>query len=228
MCLGEWLEYSLLLIVLFLLLVFGWLFNEFVSKLVVIVIVNFNIYNFLFILLGLLLYWCLCSFFNVVVKVVLSIIGVLIQFLLYGGIVMIFIYVVGGDGQILVYWLLSLFVYVVSIDLFVLVMGVYLVVLGFFVLFGGGKWIIEVLYVMQVVNELKVYLGWVVQVYNVVEVLLNLINLFWMLLLLGVLGLKVCDIVGFIFIQLLVYILLVLGLLWLLGMILVYVLLVMF
>lgn len=44
----------------------------------IIVVVDFNIYNFLFFMFGLLLYWCLCSFFDVVVWVVLSMVGVLI------------------------------------------------------------------------------------------------------------------------------------------------------
>lgn len=48
----------------------------------------------------------------------------------------------------LVYYLFSLFVCVVFIYSFLVVMGVYFVVLGFFVLFGGGKWLVEVFYVM--------------------------------------------------------------------------------
>ena len=113
--------------------------------------------------------------------------------------------------------------HVASTDSFALVMGVYSAVLGFFVPSGGGKWIIEAPYVMQAANELKAHLGWAVQVYNAAEALPNLINPFWMLPLLGVLGLKARDIVGFTFIQLLVHIPLVLGLLWLLGMTLAYV-----
>jgi short-chain fatty acids transporter len=49
-------------------------------------------------------------------------------------------------------------------------------VLGFFIPSGGGKWIIEAPYVMQAANDLKVHLGWAVQVYNTAEALPNLIN----------------------------------------------------
>ena len=49
---------------------------------------------------------------------------------------------------------------------------------------------------MQAANDLKVHLGWAVQVYNAAEALPNLINPFWMLPLLGVLGLRARDIVG--------------------------------
>lgn len=220
---GEWLEYSPLLTVLLSLLAFGWLFNELANKPVVTAIANLNTYNFMFISLGLLLHWRPRSFLNAVAKAVPSTTGVLIQFPLYGGIAMILTHAGGGDGQTLAHRLSSLFVHVASTDTFALVMGVYSAVLGFFVPSGGGKWIIEAPYVMQAANELKAHLGWAVQVYNAAEALPNLINPFWMLPLLGVLGLKARDIVGFTFIQLLVHIPLVLGLLWLLGMTLAYV-----
>ena len=93
----------------------------------------------------------------------------------------------------------------------------YSAVLGFFIPSGGGKWLLEAPYVMQATNDLKVHLGWAVQVYNAAEALPNLITPFWMLPLLGVLGLKARDIVGFTFLQLLVHLPLVLFLLWALA-----------
>ena len=95
--------------------------------------------------------------------------------------------------------------------------GIYSAILGFFVPSGGGKWIIEAPYVMQAAIDLKVHLGWAVTVYNAAEALPNLINPFWMLPLLGVLGLKARDIVGFTFLQLIVHVPLVLFLLWIFG-----------
>ncbi|MCD7100189.1 TIGR00366 family protein [Stenotrophomonas sp. MMGLT7] len=220
---GEWLEYSPLLTVLLSLLAFGWLFGEFASKPVVTAIANLNTYNFLFLSLGLLLHWRPRSFLNAVAKAVPSTTGVLIQFPLYGGIAMVLTHATGHGGQTLAHRLSELFVQVATTDTFALVMGVYSAVLGFFVPSGGGKWLVEAPYVMQAANELHAHLGWAVQVYNAAEALPNLINPFWMLPLLGVLGLKARDIVGFTFIQLLVHIPLVLGLLWLLGMTLTYV-----
>ncbi len=203
--------YSPLLTVLLSLLAFGWLFNEFANKPVVTAIANLNTYNFLFISLG-LLHWRPRSFLNAVAKAVPSTTGVLIQFPLYGGIAMILTHAAGGDGRTLAHRLSSLFVHVASTDSFALVMGVYSAVLGFFVPSGGGKWIIEAPYVMQRqrtegapgLGRAGLQRG---------EALPNLINPFWMLPLLGVLGLKARDIVGFTFIQLLVHIPLVLGLL---------------
>jgi short-chain fatty acids transporter len=219
---AEWLEHSPLLTVLLSLLAFGWLCGEFAAKPAVVAIANLNTYNFLFLSLGLLLHWRPRGFLDAVAKAVPSVTGVLIQFPLYGGIALILTQAAGAGGETLAHRLSSLFVRVASAETFSLVMGTYSAVLGFFVPSGGGKWIVEAPYVMQAANELRVHLGWAVQVYNAAEALPNLINPFWMLPLLGVLGLKARDIVGFTFLQLLVHIPLVLGLLWLLGLTLAY------
>ncbi len=220
---GEWLEYSPLLSVLIGLLGLGWLFHEFASKPAITAIANLNTYNFLFLTVGLLLHWRPRSFLNAVARAVPGTTGVLIQFPLYGGIAALLTQAKGSGGDTLAHHLASLFVHIASTGTFTLVMGIYSAILGFFVPSGGGKWVIEAPYVMQAANDLKVHLGWAVQVYNAAEALPNLINPFWMLPLLGVLGLKARDIVGFTFMQLLVHIPLVLGLLWLLGLTLHYV-----
>ena len=100
--------------------------------------------------------------------------------------------------------------------------GIYSAVLGFFVPSGGGKWIIEAPYVMQSANDLQVHLGWAVQVYNAAEALPNLINPFWMLPLLGLLGVKARDVIGFTIVQFIVHVPVVLVLLWLFGLTLTY------
>jgi len=214
---GEWLEYSPLLSLLVGLLGLGWLVHEFMSKPAIGAIANLNTYNLLFLTAGLLLHWRPRSFLNAVSRAVPSTTGVLIQFPLYGGIAALLTQAKNGTGDTLAHHLAHAFVRIASTDTFTLVMGVYSAVLGFFVPSGGGKWVIEAPYVMQAANDLKVHLGWAVQVYNAAEALPNLINPFWMLPLLGVLGLKARDIVGFTFMQLLVHIPLVLGLLWWLG-----------
>ncbi|WP_460760207.1 short-chain fatty acid transporter [Lysobacter fragariae] len=214
---AEWLERSPLLTIALSLLALGWLWSEFATRPPVSAIADLNTYNLLFLSLGLLLHWRPRSFLDAVAKAVPSTTGVLVQFPLYGGIAMILTGVAGDGGQTLAHRLAGVFVQVASQDSFAVVMGVYSAVLGFFVPSGGGKWIIEAPYVMQAANELRVHLGWAVQVYNAAEALPNLVNPFWMLPLLGVLGLKARDIVGFTFLQLLAHVPLVLGLLWLLG-----------
>src|SRR4249919_188606 len=214
---GDWLENTPLLTIALSLLAFGWLASEFSARPFTAVIADLNTYNLLFLSLGLLLHWRPRSFLDAVGKAVPGTAGVLIQFPLYGGIAAMLTGAAGGDGNTLAHRLSDLFVQVASHDTFALVMGTYSAVLGFFVPSGGGKWLIEAPYVMQAASDLRFHLGWAVQVYNAAEALPNLVNPFWMLPLLGVLGLRARDIVGYTFVQLLVHVPLVLGLLWLLG-----------
>ncbi|WP_354678537.1 short-chain fatty acid transporter [Cupriavidus plantarum] len=211
---GEWLEYSPLLTLLLVALGVGWLYHEFTTKDPILAISNLNTYNFLFLMLGMLLNWRPRRFLRAVARSVPSTAGVLIQFPLYGGIAFILTKATGGDGATLSHHLASAFVSMATTESFSAVMGIYSAVLGFFVPSGGGKWIIEAPYVMQAANELHVHLGWAVQVYNAAEALPNLINPFWMLPLLGVLGIRAKDVVGFTFTQLLVHTPLVLLMLW--------------
>jgi short-chain fatty acids transporter len=220
---GDRLETSPVLTLLLSLLAFGWLASQFASRPTSVAIADLNTYNLLFLSLGLLLHWRPRSFLDAVGKAVPSTSGVLIQFPLYGGIAAMLTSATGANGETIAHRLSDVFVRVASHDTFALVMGAYSAVLGFFIPSGGGKWLIEAPYVMQAANDLRFHLGWAVQVYNAAEALPNLVNPFWMLPLLGVLGLKARDIVGFTFVQLLVHVPLVLGLLWLLGMTLAYV-----
>ena len=72
-------------------------------------------------------------------------------------------------------------------------------------------------------GDVQMNLGWTVQIYNVAEALPNLINPFFMLPLLSIVGLKVRDIVGFTFLQFLLHTPFVLFLLWLFAQTLTYV-----
>ena len=156
-----------------------------------IAISNLNTYNFLFIMLGLLLHWRPKRFSWRSRKSVPATGGVLIQFPFYGAIAAI---LTTGEEQrraAVSDQIADAFVsHVDAATAYPLVIGVYSAVLGFFIPSGGGKWLLEAPYVMQAANDLKVHLGWAVQVYNAAEALPNLINPFWMLPLLGVLGLR--------------------------------------
>jgi short-chain fatty acids transporter len=214
---GEWLEYSPLLTLIVVALGGGWVVEEFASKDPILAISNLNTYNLLFLILGMLLHWRPRSFLNSVAKAVPATVGVLIQFPLYGAIATIMTGAKGFGGHTLADQIAAAFVGLTTTGTFPVAMGIYSAVLGFFIPSGGGKWIIEAPYVMQAANDLKVHLGWAVQVYNTAEALPNLINPFWMLPLLGVLGLKARDVVGFTFLQLVVHLPVVLFLLWLLA-----------
>jgi short-chain fatty acids transporter len=214
---GDWLEYSPLLTILIVLLAAGWLYYEFSRQSTILAISNLNTYNFMFVMAGLLLHWRPRRFLAAVAKAVPAVTGVLIQFPLYGSISTILTQAKNGAGTTLSDQISNGFVSISTEHSYPLVIGVYSAILGFFVPSGGGKWLLEAPYVMQAANELKVHLGWAVQIYNAAEALPNLINPFWMLPLLGIIGLRARDLVGFTFLQLIVHLPLVLFLLWALA-----------
>jgi short-chain fatty acids transporter len=214
---GEWLEYSPILSVLLALLGAAWLVQEFAAKGPVTAIANLNSYNFLFLMAAIVMCWRPRTFLDAATRAVPGVAGVLIQFPLYGGIASMMTAAPGVDGQPLAHHLAVLFSTAMTRESFPVLMGIYSAVLGFFIPSGGGKWIIEAPYVMQAANDLKVHLGWAVQVYNAAEALPNLINPFWMLPLLGILGVKARDIIGFTIVQFIAHVPLVLFMLWLFG-----------
>ncbi len=214
---GEWLEWSPLLSLLLAALGGSWLAHEIAMKGLALAISSLNTYNFLFLMLGLLLNWRPRRFLDAVNRAVPSAAGVLIQFPLYGGIAAILTSARNADGSTLASQLAGFFTHIATPGSFPVVMGAYSAVLGFFVPSGGGKWLIEAPYVMQAANALHVHLGWAVQVYNAAEALPNLVNPFWMLPLLGILGLKARDLIGYSALQFAVHLPLVLLLLWALG-----------
>jgi short-chain fatty acids transporter len=214
---GEWLEHAPILTVLIGLLAAGWLIQEFSRQDWMIAISSLNTYNFLFLMTGFVLHWRPKRFLVALGKAVPATAGILIQFPFYAAIAAILTGAKNAAGHSLSDVIAHAFVALNTQGSFPLAMGVYSALLGFFIPSGGGKWLLEAPYVMQAANELKVHLGWAVQVYNAAEALPNLINPFFMLPLLGILGLKARDIVGFSFLQLIVHLPLVLFLLWALA-----------
>jgi len=219
---GEWLEYSPLPSLFIALLGLAWLANEFATKGGVAAISNLNTYNFMFLMAGLLLQWRPRRFIESVARGIPSIAGVLIQFPFIGAIAAILTGAKNAEGQTLAAMLGHAFTHFASHSTFAPIIGAYSALLGLFMPSGGGKWIIEAPYVMQAANALQYHLGWVVQIYNAAEALPNLINPFWMLPMLGILGLRARDLIGFTFVQFMINLPLVLFLLWLLGMTLTY------
>ena len=214
---GEWLEYSPVLTLALVAFGVGWVVQEFKNQSLLTAISNLDTYNFLFITAALLLQWRPKNFVRAVQNSLSATGGILIQFPLYAAITAILTGAKNASGISVSDQLAHLFVSFTSHDTFPVAMGIYSAVLGLFVPSGGGKWLLEAPYVMQAANELKVHLGWVVQTYNAAEALPNLINPFFMLPILGILGLKARDIVGFTFMQFLVHTPVVLFMLWALA-----------
>ncbi|WP_353168470.1 TIGR00366 family protein [Acinetobacter sp.] len=214
---GDWLENSPILSIFIVVLGLIWMFNEFTKSNPIIAISSLNTYNFIFLMLGIALHGTPRNFLNAVSKAVPAISGVLIQFPLYGSIAFIMTNAINAQDLSLSHYIAEFFVSIASKETFAVVMGLYSAILGFFIPSGGGKWIIEAPYVMQAAQDLKVHLGWSVQIYNAAEALPNLINPFFMLPMLGILKLKAKDVIGFTVTQLVFHLPLVLFLLWILG-----------
>src|SRR6266705_3360668 len=175
---------------------------------------DLNTFNFIFLLSGLLLHWRRRRFLEAVTRSVPATAGVLIQFPFYAG---IFGMITGtaSDPSPISQWLAGLFVRVSDTNSYPILVSLYSAVLGVFVPSGGSKWVMEAPYLLQAANALKVNLGWVVQMDNAAEGLPNLINPFWMLPLLGLLGVRARALVGYAAVQLLVHLPVVLFLMWL-------------
>jgi short-chain fatty acids transporter len=169
---------------------------------------DLNNFNFAFLAAGLLLHWRPRSFLRAVGKSVPATAGVLIQFPFYGGIF----------GMIsktpIAARLAHVFVASTTKSTFPVVVAIYSAVLGMFVPSGGGKWVVEAPYVTAAANAWKMHLGWTVQIYNAAEALPNLINPFWMLPLMGILGVRARDLAGYSILQLLFHAPLVVLLCW--------------
>ena len=207
---GEWLEYSPLLTLVICSLAIAYFVRE-VATLGAAVILELNHYVFAFLIAGMLLHWRPRSFVQAVAAAVPSIGGVLVQYPIYAGIVRMMTESGLADR------IAEFFVAVSSFDTFPVLVGIYSAFLGFFVPSAGGKWLIEAPYVLEAAKSLGVHLGWVVQTYNATEALANLIHPFWMLPLIGILGLKARDIVGYSMLQFVVHVPVVLFLVWILN-----------
>ncbi len=207
---GEWLEYSPLLTIFIGASGIVYLAREIAAKGPAVAL-DLNHFVFAFLIAGLILHWRPRSFVRAISEAAPSVAGVLIQYPLYAGMVRM----MTESG--LARRLAEFFIHVSTEHTFPLLVGIYSAVLGLFIPSAGGKWLIEAPYMLTAANALKVHLGWVVQTYNATEALANLIHPFWMLPLLGILGLKARDIVGYTMLQFVVHVPVVLFLVWVLN-----------
>ncbi|HVY63866.1 MAG TPA: TIGR00366 family protein [Gammaproteobacteria bacterium] len=191
---GEWLEYSPLLTIVLCALGFGYLAREVATKGAA-VLLQLDHYLFLFLVVGLLLHWRPKSFVQAVASSVTPVGGVVIQYPMYAGIVRM----LTESG--LAADISHFFVSIANQHTYPVMVGIYSAFLGLFIPSAGGKWLIEAPYLLDAAKTLNVHLGWIVQTYNASEALANLIHPFWMLPLVGILGLKARDIVGYSMLQ---------------------------
>ena len=208
---GEWLEHSRLLNVLFVALACAYLVEHFRSQGSVLQALNFNTINLAFLTLGVAAHGTPARLMRAVREATPGVWAVMLQYPFYAGIAAIIAKT--HLNEAIAGW----FVSISSRETFPALIAVYSALLGMFVPSGGSKWVIEAPYVMQAAHDLKVHLGWMVAVYDLGEALANLVQPFWMLPVLGLLGLRARDIMGYTFLVFLVLTPVVLTLVTVLG-----------
>ena len=195
---GQWLEHSPILNVLIAAMGAAFLFRYFGRAADPINALSVNIINFSFLMIGILLHRTPARLMHAVSAATPAVWGVILQFPFYAGIAAII------TATHLNERLANAFVSISTPYSFPAVVAIYSAVLGVFVPSGGSKWVIEAPYVMAAAHELKVHLGWVVASYDLGEAIANLLQPFWMLPTLGMLGLRARDVMGYTFIVALV------------------------
>ena len=156
--------------------------------------ITLNVINLAFLLLGFLLHRTPARLMRAVLEATPAVWGVILQFPFYAGIAAII------TSTHLNERLAAVFVNASTPATFPPLVALYSAVLGVFVPSGGSKWVIEAPYVMAAAHELKVHLGWVVTSYDLGEALANLVQPFWMLPTLAILGLRARDVMGYTFV----------------------------
>jgi short-chain fatty acids transporter len=150
--------------------------------------------NLAFLLVGLLLHGTPARVMRAVRDGTPAVWGVLLQFPFYGGISGMI------AGTRLNSQLAGALLHLSTPRTFPPLVAAYSALLGVFVPSGGSKWVIEAPYVMAAAHGHQVHVGWTVAVYDLGEALANLVQPFWMLPTLAILGLRARDVMGFTFI----------------------------
>ncbi len=152
---------------------------------------DLNTINLFLLTLGALLHWTPASLMRAVREATPATWGVLLQFPFYGGIFGIM------TGTVLSSTIAGWFVRASTTTLYPAMVVAYSALLGIFVPSGGSKWVIEAPYVLQSAQVLGVPGGWMVVTYDLGEAIANLLQPFWMLPTLAILGLKARHIMGY-------------------------------
>lgn len=152
---------------------------------------SLNVINLTLLLLAFLLHRTPARLMRAFARASTSIWSVILQFPFYAGIAGMIAATSLNDS------LAHAMMRIATRTTFPALMATYSAVLGVFIPSGGGKWLVEAPYVMQAAHGLRVHLGWVVACYDLGEALANLVQPFWMLPVLGLLGLRARDVMGY-------------------------------
>ena len=208
---GEWLEHVPWLSWGVALLAATYLVRYFAAAASPLAAIGLDAVNLAFLALGIALHGTPARLARAFREATPSVWGILLQFPFYAGIAAVITKTHLNEA------IASWFVRVSTPTTFPALIAVYSAILGVFVPSGGSKWVIEAPYVMAAAHQLRVHVGWMVAVYDLGEALANLVQPFWMLPVLGLLGLRARDVMGYTFLVFLVLVPVVLAIVTLLG-----------
>jgi short-chain fatty acids transporter len=156
--------------------------------------ISINNYNFIMLMIGILLHWTPDNFTNAVQEACKAIWGVVVQFPFYAGIFGIITYT-GLNHSIA-----NAFVSISNAHTFPYIAYLYSAALNFFVPSGGSKFIIEAPYIIPAALKVGASLPATLNAYSFGDLTTNLIQPFWALPILAMYKLKFKDILPYGFI----------------------------
>lgn len=156
--------------------------------------ISIDNYNFLMLMLGVLLCWTPAKFTAIVKEACGAIWGVVIQFPFYAGIFGIIAYT--GFNEVIA----GAFVSISTAHTFPWIAYLYSAILNFFVPSGGSKFIIEAPYIVPAAQQIGADLSATINAYTFGDLTTNLIQPFWALPTLAMFKVKFKDILPYGFI----------------------------
>ncbi len=187
---GEWLEHQWWLSAIFVVLGMGYIGVALFQAAHFAAAITLNLVNLALLTLGFALHRTPARLARAFARATPAVWGLLLQFPLYGGIAALIVDTKLNER------IADLFTRLATPTTFPPLVAAYSALLGVFVPSGGSKWVIEAPYVLAAAHRLHVHLGWTVAVYDLGEALANLVQPFWMLPVLTLLGLKARDVMG--------------------------------
>jgi short-chain fatty acids transporter len=185
---GDWFDFSPVLNIFFAMMGAGYLFFTFYTK-------GFNLtlnnVNLMFLTLGIIFHKTPASLLAASKEASKTLHGIVLQFPLYAG-----IYGIIKDSG-LATQISHFFSNISSTGTFPGIVCWYSSILNYFVPSGGSKWAIEAPYLIEAANSLGVGINKVAISYAIGDMSSNLIQPFWSIPLLSVVGLKFKDILGY-------------------------------
>lgn len=152
---------------------------------------NLNIFNFIFLTLGILLHGTPARYIQAVKEATIGASGIILQFPFYAGIMGMIKY--SGLATIMAGWLLT-FSTPTNFPVITWLTGGFM---NIFVPSGGGEWAVIGEIISRASLELGVPIGKTIIAYGCGDMWTNMLQPFWALALLGITGLRARDIIGY-------------------------------